>query len=58
MGAPSFPANRPPDPIRHSPFRLNLKRHGGVLWLFELLTILPLFDLVENSFEQFGGLYS
>ena len=45
-------------PFAGAPIRLNLERHGGVLRLVERVAVPAVFELVEDSASQFGGLYS
>jgi hypothetical protein len=57
--APSFsPYHSPFRRCAHSPFRLNLERNGGVPRLIEPVAVPAVFELVEDSAGQFGGLYS
>jgi hypothetical protein len=57
--APSFSPYRSPfRRCAHSPFRLNLERYGGVVRLVERVAVPAVFELVEDSAGQFGGLYS
>lgn len=52
------PTDRPFRRCAHSPFRLNLERYGAVLRLVERVAVPAVFELVEDSAGQFGGLYS
>jgi hypothetical protein len=40
------------------PFASDLERHGGVLRLVEHVAVPTVFELVQDSAGQFGGLYS
>ena len=44
--------------IAHSPIRLDLECHGGVLRLIERVAISAVFELVEDSVGQVSGLFS
>jgi hypothetical protein len=50
--------DRPFAGAAHSPFRLDLERHSGVLRLLQRMAVPAVFELIADSAGQFGGLCS